>query len=97
MSYFAVIREHGAGWDTSRGLREQEQWTEHAELMDAWAAEGFVVLGGPLADGSRVLLVIDAESEDEITTRLAADPWTPMGLLRTTSIEGWDVLLRHDA
>ena len=31
--------------------------------MDALEAEGFVVLGGPVGDETRALLVIDAESD----------------------------------
>jgi uncharacterized protein YciI len=65
--------------------------------MDALAEEGFVVLGGPLGDGGSFLLVIKAESEDVIRARLAADPWTPMRLLRVASIEPWQILLRGAA
>jgi uncharacterized protein YciI len=62
--------------------------------MDALADEGFVVLGGPLGDGEeKFLLIIDAESEQEIAARLADDPWTPPGLLRIAKVERWEVLL----
>jgi len=74
-------------------MREQERWDEHAAFMDGLVDDRFVVLGGPLGDGSRVLLVVDAESEDEIEGRLADDPWTPMGLLRVVQIERWEILL----
>ena len=93
MAYFAVMRERGGPWDFSLTLREQEQWVEHAAFMEALVDDGFVVLGGPFADGVRVLLIVDAESETEIEARLAEDPWTPMGLLRTLSIERWEILL----
>jgi hypothetical protein len=43
--------------------------------MDALTAEGFVVLGGPLGGAEGALLVIDAENEETIRTRLADDPW----------------------
>ena len=62
--------------------------------VDALAAEGFIVLGGPLGDGSTAMHVADAATEEEIEGRLAADPWTPTGLLRTRSIEPWEILLR---
>jgi uncharacterized protein YciI len=95
MTYYAVIRERGGPWDFSRTLREQERWVEHAAFMEALVEDGFVVLGGPLADGVRVLLIVDAESESEIEARLAEDPWTPMGMLRTLTIERWEILLRR--
>lgn len=94
MTYFAVFRERGTAWDTSRPMRQQPRWEDHAAFMDALADNGFVVLGGPLGDGDfSFLLIVNAESEDVIKARLAADPWTPMRLLRTARIERWQILL----
>ena len=92
MTWFAVIRERGPSWDASRGMREQERWAEHADFMEALAGDEFIVLGGPLGDGSRVLHIVDAESEGEIEERFAADPW-PTDMLRLASVEPWEVLL----
>ena len=91
--YFAVRRVRGPAWDASRGLREQALWTEHAGFMNALAAEGFVVLGGPLGAGEEVLLVIDAPGEAIVRARLAADPWSTAGLLEIGRVEPWTVLL----
>jgi len=91
-----MIRRGGPAWDASRSLREQDKWDEHAAYMDALFEEGFVIFAGPLGDGSpehRVLLVFDADSESTIKARLDADPWTPMGMLDTVSVEPWNVLL----
>jgi uncharacterized protein YciI len=93
---FAMIRKGGPAWDGGRPLREQDKWTEHAAFMDELAAEGFLVMAGPLGDGHpehRVLLIFDADSEDAIHTRLEADPWTPTGVLTTVSTEPWNVLI----
>jgi len=38
-----VTLKHGPACDTTRPLREQKGWTEHAEFMDALVAEKFVV------------------------------------------------------
>jgi uncharacterized protein YciI len=94
VSTFAVIREHGPAWNAALAMRQQAAWDEHAGFMDGLAAEGFVVLGGPLGDGARVLLAIEAESAQAVEERLARDPWSRMGLLRVASIEPWQVLLR---
>ncbi len=91
--YYAVTRERGESWDASLPMRKQEKWDEHAEFMDALVDDGFIVLGGPLYDGEKFLLIIDAESEQEIDARLAEDPWTPMGLLRIAKVERWEILL----
>ena len=96
MSTFAVIREAGPAWDGARALREQAGWPEHGAFMDALAEDGFVLLGGPLADGRRALLVVDAPTEAEIRRRLGDDPWTSTGLLRIVSAEPWELLLGRD-
>ena len=93
MSYFAVTVEHGPGWDDSRPMRKQDEWAAHARYMDELVDEGFIVLGGPLGDGERVLLAVSAEDESEIEARFAGDPWRPMGLLVTARIEPWEILL----
>jgi uncharacterized protein YciI len=91
--YFAVRRVRGPAWDRSRPMRAQARWAEHADFMNALAAAGFVVLGGPLGAGEEILLVIDADSEDAIRARLAGDPWSDAGLLEIVRVEPWTILL----
>jgi hypothetical protein len=63
--------------------------------MDALAADGFILLGGPLGEGEHKFLhLMAAESEQAIEARLANDPWTSLRLLRTAAIERWEILLR---
>jgi uncharacterized protein YciI len=93
-TYYAVFRERGENWDARLPMRQQEQWEEHAAFMDALADDGFVILGGPLGDGEEKFLhIMAAESEQAIEVRLADDPWTPLRLLRTASVERWEILL----
>lgn len=61
--------------------------------MDALVDEGFIVLGGPLDDGEKVLLILTAENRQAIEARLADDPWTPMGVRRIAKVERWEILL----
>ena len=61
--------------------------------MDALAADGFIVLGGPLSDGVHVLHVIEAPDEASLRARLAEDPWHGR-LLRIESVQQWEILLR---
>ena len=93
MPYFAVTVEHGPGWDNSRPMRQQDEWDAHARYMDELVDDGFIVLGGPLGDGERVLMAINARDEDEIEARFDADPWRPMRLLVTVRVEPWEILL----
>ena len=96
MPYFVVIRERDAAWDWSVPMRRQAEWDAHAAFMDALADEGFIVAGGPLGgedDAARVLHVVNAPEASAVEARMAEDPWTPMRLLRTVSIDPWTVLL----
>ena len=80
-SYLAVRRGRGPAWDATRPLRGQALWTEHAAFMNGLAAEGFVVLGGPLGDGREVLLIIDADGEGTVRARTALRKSVVDGLL----------------
>jgi len=60
--------------------------------MDGLVNAGFVVLGGPLADEHRVVLVVEAESEDTVRATLARDPWSETHL-RIDTIEPWTIRL----
>ena len=51
--YFVVTSEQGPGWDTSRTMREQQLWPEHAAFINGLIDDGVLLLGGPLADRSR--------------------------------------------
>jgi uncharacterized protein YciI len=94
VTYFVVVREPGPAWDRSRPMREQDDWDGHATFMDGLAADGFIVLGGPLGDDeSRFMHVIDAPSREDAEGRFAGDPWTPVDRLRIASIESWEILL----
>ena len=60
--------------------------------MDRFVDEGFIVLGGPLADERRVAHVIEADSDDALRTRLAADPWAGTHL-NVQSVDQWTIRL----
>jgi len=90
---YAVTRRRGPAWNAERALEEQDDWEGHAAFMDALAAQGAIVLGGPLGTGERTLLAFDAESEDEIRAALAGDPWVASGLLELDRVESWWIRL----
>jgi uncharacterized protein YciI len=90
--FFVVLRRTGPEWDASRPLEEQSDWTEHAAFMDGLTDSGFVVLGGPLADEHRVVLIISADSGDAVRATLARDPWDQTHLV-IDSIDGWTIRL----
>jgi uncharacterized protein YciI len=93
MANFAVRLVHGPGWDTSRPIRAQDAWDEHAAFMDRLVDDGFIILGGPVGDGEQTLHVVDAADENQLRARLAGDPWASAGLLEIGTIEPWALWL----
>ena len=92
-TYLTVRRVRGPAWNAALPMRAQALWAEHAAFMNALAAEGLIVLGGPLGAGEETLLVFDSVSEDTVRARLDADPWTGSGLLEIGRVEPWTILL----
>jgi uncharacterized protein YciI len=93
MSMFLVLRHQaGPAWRPSRPLEEQSKWREHAAFMDALVDSGVIVLGGPVSDDGRVMLVVEAESAEAAEAALAPDPWTGSHLVPGW-IEPWTIRL----
>jgi uncharacterized protein YciI len=90
--YHVVLRRSGPRWEPSRPVEEQAGWPAHAAFMDGLVASGFVVLGGPLGDEQRVVLAVEAESEDAARAALALDPWSDTHLI-VDSIDAWTIRL----
>ena len=97
MATFLVLeRRSGPEWDPSRPMEEQSAWDAHAVYMDQLVESGFIVLGGPLPDEHRVVMVVESDSEEAVRAALARDPWIPSHLV-VDSVERWTIRLdgRH--
>jgi uncharacterized protein YciI len=90
--FLVMLERSGPEWDASRPLEGQSGWDEHAAFMDGLVDEGFLVLGGPLADEHRVAHAVQAESEGAVRATFARDPWSETHL-RVASIEPWTIRL----
>ncbi len=90
---FAALRSRGPGWDHSKPLEGQADWSAHAAFMDALFAQRVVALAGPLEDTREALIILRAASVSEVVERLAPDPWTTSGLLTTRQISVWQLRL----
>jgi hypothetical protein len=47
----------------------------HLEHLSALAADGRIKLAGPLTDGYGSLIIVDAESKEEVQRMVSADPY----------------------
>jgi uncharacterized protein YciI len=99
MTTFAVTREAGPAWSEG-GIFAQPGADDHATFMNALSEARFVLFAGPLAGSEngrvRALVLVDAESADDIDARLADDPWVASGHLVTVSVEPWRILVGAD-
>ena len=90
--FLVTLHRSGPQWDPSKPLEEQSGWPEHAGFMDGLVDEGFIVLGGPLADEHRVMHAVEAESEDAVRATFGRDPWSETHL-QIGSIDPWTIRL----
>jgi hypothetical protein len=90
--FLITMHRSGPAYDPGVALEEQSGWTEHAAFMDGLVEAGFVVLGGPLADDHRVVLAVEADTEDDVRRTLSQDPWHDSHLV-VASVEPWTIRL----
>jgi uncharacterized protein YciI len=90
--FLVMLRRSGPEWDPSRPMEEQSGWPAHAAFMDRLVEDGFVVLGGQLADEVRVAQAVEAESEEAVRATWARDPWSGTHLV-IDAIEPWTIRL----
>ena len=93
--FLVVLRRSGPEYDHSKPLEQQSGWKEHAAFMDGLVDDGFIALGGVLADEMRTAHAVEAGSEEEIRDRLAQDPWSGSHLV-VDSIDAWTIRLAKE-
>jgi uncharacterized protein YciI len=68
---------------------------EHLRLAREYAEAKKLLLGGALADPvDQAVLVFEVDSEREIESFIARDPYVQNGLIRTHRIRPWTVVIR---
>jgi uncharacterized protein YciI len=90
---FVVISSAGARRDLSKGAREQAFWDEHASFIDHLVEEGCILLGGPLPDEGGAIIVVYAETEADVRTKLKDDPWYVNAVLNLESVKRWEIFI----
>jgi uncharacterized protein len=93
---FVVTSVAGHARDLTKGTREQQYWDEHASFIDN-IADGFIFMGGPFEEEGGAMLIVRAESADEVREKLRPDPWYTHGILQLQSIRRWDIFIDERA
>ena len=90
---FATFFSPGPTWIAGKTSREQLCWTEHAAFMKKLFEDGTIVLGGPYADYTRLLVIVEALHEEEVFELFRDDPFVVHEIVRISSIHEWLIFL----
>ena len=90
---FIIIFTPGSAWIAGKTSREQAYWTEHAAFMDALFEDGIVIMGGPYADYSSIMVILEASNESEVRDLFKRDPFVVHGIFHVSSVNEWLVFL----
>lgn len=93
---FVVLSVAGPQRDRTKSTREQPLWDEHARFING-IIDGFILMGGPFEEEGGAMLIVRAESADDVREKLAPDPWYTHGILQLHSIHRWDIFIDERA
>ena len=82
----------GPTW-TSGAVDDQPGWDEHAAYIDDLIERGIFVMGGPFADQSGSLSVLETVTEQEARELIAQDPFVANGVLELEEVRVWNVFV----
>jgi uncharacterized protein len=75
------------GKDGPDGPRKRPQYrSAHLQRLDKWAQLGKIILAGPLTDQAGSLIVVEAESLEEVQAFAKEDPYTIHGIFEEITI-----------
>jgi uncharacterized protein YciI len=89
-----VVVRWRAGPTWTRGaVDEQPGWDEHAAFIDDLVERGIFVMGGPLADQSGSLSLLENVSEQEARELVGEDPFVANGVFELEEVRAWNVFV----
>ena len=87
MSYW-VLEYRYADMDARARVR-----ADHLAYMGRLHEAGAVLLGGPIDDGGRAMVLLRADSEQAVERIVADDPYTAAGVGADHRIRPWNVVV----
>ena len=82
----------GPTW-RSGAVDEQPGWDEHAAYIDDLIERGIFVMGGPFADQSGSLSLLETVTEQEARELIAQDPFVANGVFELEEVRSWNVFV----
>ena len=79
---FVILGTDGPEGAAKRPLYRQA----HLQRLEQWAQQGKVILAGPLTDKTGSLIVVEAESLEEVQTFAQGDPYMINGVFQEVTV-----------
>ncbi len=86
-----VVRWRAGPTWTSGPPEEQPRWDEHAAFIDELIERGTFVMGGPFADYSGSLTLLEGVGEAEARELVLQDPFVANGVFELEDVRAWNV------
>ena len=67
---------------------------KHREYLKGLLEAGNIVMSGPFLDDTGALLVIEAESREQVDEFLANDPYRDAGVVDNALVKEWNIVMR---
>lgn len=90
---FVLLWDAGPAWTPGKTSREQAYWDDHAAFMDRLFEQGLVIQGGPFADGTGALMIVQAADEREVADIFARDPFVVHDIFTLNRLKQWHIFL----
>ena len=79
---FVILGKDGPDGTVKRPLHREA----HLERLEQWAEEGKVILAGPLTDKTGSLIVVEADSLEEVQAFAKEDPYMIHGVFQEITV-----------
>jgi uncharacterized protein YciI len=86
-----VVRWRAGPTWTSGAPDGQAGWAEHAAYIDDLIERGIFVMGGPFADDSGSMSLLENVGEDEARELVLRDPFVANGVFVLEELRAWNV------
>jgi uncharacterized protein len=87
---FAVIVEYNPDDPKAPVVRPA-----HREYLTGLSANGKLVISGPFTEGGGALIVLQADSKEEIAALMAADPFVKEGVFQSWVVRPWNPIFSN--
>jgi hypothetical protein len=83
----------GPTWERGGDVREQPGWDAHAGFVDGLVERGTMVMGGPFADNSGTMILLEGVDAAAAERLVADDPFILNGVFVLEEVREWTIFV----